>query len=214
VQKLGTPATGGFIPPRFPGHDPQDTEQKFDPPAAKGLLASSSHAGQQVLQNIRFTYSSNARTKTRVEYLQQQWKTNLGIEVVPDPIDSTAYAQLVKSPDTLPLMFILGWCADILHPQNWLTTVFHSGSLSRTGWVNTEFDQLTKQADQDPDEARAMETYLKASRILSREAPVAWLYYDAGKRLTKPWVGGITTTPIDATFGQFRLWEIFVTKKS
>ena len=35
----------------------------------------------------------------------------------------------------------------------------------------------------------------------------------AGKRLTKPWVGGITTTPIDATFGQFRLWEIYVRKK-
>jgi len=213
VQKLGTPANGGFIPPGIPGHDPNDEEQKFDPAAAKGLLAASTYAGQQVLTNMRFTYSSNARTKTRVEFLQQQWKTNLGIEVVPDPIDSTAYAQLVKSPETLPLMFILGWCADYPHPQNWLTTVFHSGSLSRTGWTNPEFDQLTRQADQDPDEAKALETYQKASRILSREAPVAWLYYDAGKRLTKPWVGGITTTPIDATFGQFRLWEIYVTKK-
>lgn len=213
VQKLGTPATGGFIPPTFPGHDAEDKAQAFDAPAAKGLLAASTYAGSAALQNVRFTYSSSARTKTRVEFLQQQWKANLGVDVVPDPVDSTAYAQLVKSPDTLPMMFILGWCADILHQQNWLTTVFHSGSLSRTGWTNAEFDRLTKEADQDPDEARAAATYLKASRLLSQEAPVAWLYYDAGKRLTKPWVGGITTTPIDASFGQFRLWEIFVTKK-
>ncbi len=213
VQKLGKPATGGFIPPDFPGHDPDDTAQAFDPAAAKGLLAASTYAGQQTLQNVRFTYASSARTKTRVEFLQQQWKNHLGVDVVPDPVDSTAYTQLVKSPDTLPLLFILGWCADYPHPQNWLTTVFHSGSLGRTGWSNAEFDRLTKQADQDPDEASAAATYLEASRLLSSEAPVAWLYYDAGKRLTKPWVGGITTTPLDASFGQFRLWEIFVTQK-
>lgn len=213
VQKIGAPATGGFIPPGFPGYDAEDKSQAFDAAAAKGLLAGSAHAGTAAVQNIKFTYSSNARTKTRVEWLQQQWKTNLGIDVVPDPVDSTAYTQLVKDPATLPLMFILGWCADFPHQQNWLTTVFHSGSLSRTGWKNAEFDKMVKEADQDTDKARADATYQKASRILSGEAAAAWLYYNAGVRLQKPWVKGVTSTAIDAQFGQFKLHEIYVTKK-
>jgi oligopeptide transport system substrate-binding protein len=213
VQKVGAPANGGFIPPGFPGYDASDPEQKFDAAAAKKLLGESKYAGKPEMQNIKFTYSSNARTKTRVEWLQQQWKTNIGIEVVPDPVDSTAYTQLVKKPETLPLMFILGWCADFPHQQNWLTTVFHSESLSRTGWKNAEFDKLTKEADQDTNKEKADQTYQTASRILSKEAPAAWLYYNAGKTLTKPWVKGVTTTAIDAALGQFRMWEIFVTKK-
>ncbi|MBI2773732.1 MAG: peptide ABC transporter substrate-binding protein [Chloroflexi bacterium] len=213
VQKVGAPANGGFIPPGFPGYDKDDSAQKYDPAAAKAALAKSKYSGKPELTNIKFTYSSSARTKTRVEWLQQQLKTNIGIDVVPDPVDSTAYTQLVKKPETLPLMFILGWCADFPHQQNWLTTVFHSTSLSRTGWKNDTFDKLTKQADQDTNKENADKTYQEASRILSSEAPAAWLYYNAGKTLTKPWVKGVTTTAIDAALGQFRLWEIFVTKK-
>jgi oligopeptide transport system substrate-binding protein len=133
--------------------------------------------------------------------------------VVPDPVDSTAYTQLVKDQSTLPLMFILGWCADFPHQQNWLTTVFHSGSLSRTGWKNADFDRLVKEADQDPNVATADAKYLQASRLLSQEAAAAWLYYGTGLRLMKPWVKGVTSTAIDAQLGQFRLHEIYVTKK-
>ncbi|MEK7861336.1 MAG: hypothetical protein AAB284_08290 [Chloroflexota bacterium] len=128
-------------------------------------------------------------------------------------MDRTAYTQLVKKPETLPLMFILGWCADFPDQQNWLTTVFHSDSLSRTGWKNDQFNTLAKQADQETNKEKRDATYLQASKILSTEAPAAWLYYNASKLLIKPWVKGVTSTSIDAALGQFRMWEIFVTKK-
>ena len=213
VQKIGAPAKGGFFPPGFPGFDDKEASQAFDAAAAKKLLSESKYSGKPELQNVKFTYSSSARTKTRVEFLQQQWKASIGIEVVPDPVDSTAYTQLVKKPETLPLMFILGWCADFPDQQNWLTTVFHSDSLSRTGWKNDQFNTLAKQADQETNKEKRDATYLQASKILSTEAPAAWLYYNASKNLIKPWVKGVTSTSIDAALGQFRMWEIFVTKK-
>jgi len=213
VQKIGAPANGGFIPPGFPGYDKDDPAQKFDAAGAKAALAKSKYSGKPEMQNIKFTYSSNARTKTRVEWLQQQWKANVGVDVVPDPVDSTAYTQLVKKPETLPLMFILGWCADFPDQQNWLTTVFHSTSLSRTGWKNDTFDKTVKAADQETNKEKRDAQYLEASKLLSSEAPSAWLYYNAGKTLMKPWVKGVTTTAIDAALGQFRMYEIYVTKK-
>lgn len=215
IQKIGAAANGGFITPGIPGYDKDDAAQRFDPAAAKASLAKSKYASAPELRNVKFTYASNARTKTRVEWLQQQWKQNLGLEVVPDPVDSTAYTQLVKKLETTPLMFILGWCADFPDQQNWLTTVFHSTTtVAKTGWKNEKYDALVRQADRESDKARRDALYQEASRMLSAEAPAAWLYYVTGKILIKPWVKGVTTTALDSILSQFRLWEVYVTKHS
>lgn len=211
VLKIGIPANGGFIPPAFPGYDKEDAAQRFDPVAAKALLAGSKYFGKPELDKIPFTYSANARSKTRIEWLQQQWRANLGVNVVADPVDPTTFTQLVKQPATKPLLFILGWCADFPHQQNWLTTVFYKGSSIQTGWKNDEFDRLVRQADQELNGSVADETYLKASRVLSADAPAAWLVYAASKFLRKPWVGGATPNALDLPLRQ---WEVYVTKKS
>ena len=214
IQKIGAPANAGFIPPGIPGYDKDDGAQKFDAAAAKAALAKSKYAGSAELRNVKFTYASNSRTKTRVEWLQQQWKANIGVDIVPDPVDSTAYTQLVKKQETTPLMFILGWCADFPDQQNWLTTVFHSNGIAKTGWKSDKYDTLVRQADQEPDKTKRDAMYQEASRMLSTEAPAAWLYYVTGKIMIKPWVKGVTTTALDSILSQFRMWEVFVTKKS
>ncbi|MGH2450992.1 MAG: peptide ABC transporter substrate-binding protein [Candidatus Limnocylindria bacterium] len=213
VQKIGKAATG-FIPEGFPGNDPTDDVQTFDVAAAKQLLAESTYANSPELNSIKFTYSASARSKTRVEWAQQQWKTNLGIEVQPDPVESTAYTQLVKQPETTPQLFVLGWCADFPDEQNWHTTVWISGdgiSAGRTSYENPEFDTLVRNADKDTDSEKRAADYLRAGKILSQDAPAAWLYYDSTKFLLKPYVKGVTTSAIDSVLGQFKMNEIFMT---
>lgn len=213
IQKIGKPSLS-FIPPGRPGHDEGDTEQKFDVAAAKALLASSSFAGKPELNTIKLTYSSSATAKTRVEWVQQQWKTNLGLDLALDPVDRTTFSQLVKSPATTPQFFVLGWCEDYPDPQNWLTTVFHSTStVTRTGFKNAEFDKLTREADKEKDAAKRAQLYQQASRILSKEAPVAFYLWGATKYLRKPWVKGVTDSSLDFEMGIFKINEIYVTKK-
>ena len=213
VQKLGTPAES-FMPPGMPGYDKDDHSQKFDVAAAKAALASSTFAGKPDLTGIKFTYSSSAATKTRVEWAQQQWKTNLGIDVTLDPVDRTTYTQLVKKPETTPALFLLGWCADYPDQQDWLTTVFISNStVTHVGWKNTQYDTLVKQADKEPDAKKRDDLYLQAQKILTADAPVAFLYYDAAKYLLKPYVHGITDTAMDFLPGIFDITNISVSKK-
>lgn len=213
VQKIGKPALS-FIPPGRPGHDDGDTEQKFDVAAAKALLASSSFAGKPELNTIKLTYRSSATAKTRVEWVQQQWKTNLGLDLALDPVDGTTFSQLVKSPATTPQFFSLGWCEDYPDPQNWLTTVFHSTStVTRTGFKNAEFDKLTREADKEKDLTKRASLYQQASRILSKEAPIAFNFWGASKYLQKPWVKGVTASSLDFEIGIFKINEIYVTKK-
>jgi oligopeptide transport system substrate-binding protein len=213
VQKIGKPAEA-FIPPGLPGYDKDDHEQKFDPAAAKALLQSSSFAGKPEMSGIKFTYSSSARAKTRIEWAQQQWKTNLGIDVTPDPVDRTTFSQLVKKAETTPLLFSLGWCADYPDQQDWLTTVFISNStVTRTGYNNPDFDKAVKAADKEPDAKKRDDGYQNASRILSKDAPVAFLFYSATKYLLKPYVKGVTDTAMDFEIGIFDQTSIAVTKK-
>lgn len=216
VQKIGKPAEGGFIPPGMPGFDATDTTQKFDVAEAKKLFDAAKPASKDALKGLKFTYSSSARTKTRVEWVTQQWKTNLGVDIALDPVDRTAYTALVKQAATTPQLFSLGWIADFPDQQNWHTTVWISKtgvSGSRTGYNNPEFDKLVRAADKEADTAKRDAGYLAAGKMLSKDAPAAWIYYDATKYLKKPWVKGVVNSSADAVLGQFKIAEIFVTKK-
>lgn len=219
VAKIGQPAKGGFIRAGYPGYDETDTIQKFDVAAAKTLIGQSKYGAitHAAFSGMKITYSSSARGKARMEWVQQQWKNNLGVDVGLDPVDSTAFTALTKKLETSPQIFYLGWCADFPDQQNWHTTVWISNDGSSSGDVgysNPEFDKIVRAADQEKDKAKRDAEYLKAGKILSNDAPAAWVYYDANPQLLKPWVKGVTSTAIDAVLGQMRLWEIYVTKKS
>jgi len=213
VQKIGAPAES-FMPPGLPGYDANDHTQAFDAAAAKKLLADSSFAGKPEMTGIKFTYSSSARNKTRIEWAQQQWKTNLGVDVTPDPVDRTTYTQLVKKPETTPALFLLGWCADYPDQQDWLTTVFVSNStVTHVGWKNTQYDSLVRAADKEPDGKKRDDGYLAAQKILTQEAPVAFLYFSTTKYLLKPYVHGVTDTALDFEIGIMDITNISVSKK-
>jgi oligopeptide transport system substrate-binding protein len=213
IQKIGASATS-FLPPGLPGYDKDDTFQKFDKDAAKKLLSESSFVGKPELSSIKFTYSTSARNKTRVEWVQQQWKANLGLEVALDPVDRTTFSALVKKAETTPQLFTLGWCADYPDQQDWLTTVFISTStVTRTGYNNPEFDKLVREADKEKDPTKRDAGYQKAQLILSEDAAVAFYQYSSSKYLLKPWVKGVTDSALDFELGIFKITEIGVTKK-
>jgi oligopeptide transport system substrate-binding protein len=212
VEKIGAPSTS-FISPGLPGHDDGDTFQKFDVAAAKASFAQATPASTAAMADLKITYSSNARTKTRLEWFQQQWKTNLGVNVALDPVDSTTYTQLVKSADTLPLMFFLGWCPDYYDQQDWLTTVFSSrASSGRVGYNSKAFDDLVFAADKESDPKKRNDMYQQASRLLSQDAAVAFTYYGAAKLLIKPWVKDYYITALG--FETKRYTDVYVTKKT
>jgi len=214
-QGIGKAADGGFIPPGFPGYDSTDTEQKYDPAAAKALLEKASAASKAGLTGVKFTFSSSSTNKLRAEWAQSQWKTNLGVTVELDPVQSTAYTALFKKGREAPQLFSLGWCADFPDQQNWHSTVWLTAGLSagRTGYSSKTFDDLAKLADKETDTTKRDALYNQAGKQLSKDAPAAWLYYDAGKRLQKPWVKGMVDNPMDYGIpGYFALETIFVVK--
>ena len=121
--------------------------------------------------------------------------------------DPTAYTALVKDPETLPMMFYLGWCADFPDPQNWLTAVFKTGgsAAGRIGFSNKEFDDILAKADVEIDAAKRAELYSQAQTLLIDLAPVAFIANNGGPVLQKPYVKSGKITPTDYILGFFDL---------
>jgi oligopeptide transport system substrate-binding protein len=212
VEKIGTPSTS-FISPGLPGHDDTDVFQKFDPVAAKAALAQATPAAQAAMTGLKITYGSNARTKTRLEWFQNQWKTNLGVNVGLDPVDPTTMTQLLKKPETYPLMSFSGWCPDYYDQQDWLTTVFSSKATSgRVGYTSKAFDDLVFAADKEPDQKKRDDMYLQAQKLLSQDAAVGFTHYGSAKILLKPWVKDYYITAL--SFETKRFTDVYVTKKT
>jgi len=215
LKGLGVPALS-FIPPDHPGYNKDINLYPFDAAKAKQTLADAGFANGQGLGEIKLTYSSTPRNKSRMEWIQNQLKTNLGIDVPLDPVESKAYTALVKDPKTTPQVFFLGWCQDYPDPQDWLTVVFHSTStVTHVGWKNEEFDTLTKNADKEPDKAKRTEMYNQAHEILVREAPVVFLYWDTTNIMVKPYVQGMKEhiSPSDASVpGFFNILNMDIAK--
>jgi len=213
LSGLGTVALS-FVPPDRPGYAEDIQLWPFDAAAAEQTLADAGFADGQGLPPIKLTYSSSPRNKTRLEWVQNQIKKNLGIEMTLDPVESTAYTALVKDPATTPQVSFLGWCQDYPDPQDWLTLVFHSAStVTHLGWKNDQFDQLTKQADQEQDKQKRRDMYHEAQEILVTDAPVVFIYWDVNPYLIKPYVKNMTEhiSPQDALVpGFFKILNIEV----
>ncbi len=201
-----------FIPPGFPGHQPDLKLWEFDPQAARATIAESSYGGVENLPEIKLTYSASARNNARFEWIANQLKQNLGIDAVLDPVDPTAFSALTK--EDPPQMFSLGWCADYPDPQNWISLFQTNGLLStRVGYSNPEFDELVRQADIEQDPVKRLQLYNEAEKILITDAPIAVTRNDGGPVLVKPYVQGVTEetiTPIDYWLGFFNLPNVDV----
>jgi oligopeptide transport system substrate-binding protein len=191
------PATGGLITRGLKGYGGDNTDPlaKFDATKAKSLLKSADPDGSKTKGLTYFYDPENPLNKTVAESLQDQWNTNLGVQV---NIQPEAHSQFIK--DYLSGKFVLhraGWQADYDHPQDWYDNLW--GKLAGcpvsncgSGYDSPQYNQLVSQADQKP-LADALPLYKQAQQLLQDEVAYIPLYYSQGAFMIKPYVKGAGT---------------------
>jgi oligopeptide transport system substrate-binding protein len=199
MKGLGTP-TLTWIPGGWPGYDANETRWAYDPAKAKQAIAESSYGSIDKLPEITLTFSDTPRNRTRFEWLANNWKASLGVEVKLNPTESTTYTALVKDKATMPQTFYLGWCADYPDPQNWLSIYWMSSSpyAQKYGYSNPELDVIMHNADIETDPTKRMQLYDEAQKMLVDDVVNAFLFNGVNSYLIKPWVKGVQTTGMDA----------------
>ncbi len=213
LQVPGVPSES-LIPAGLPGADLADRTQAFDPVAARAGLAASRYAN--ALPPVTFTYvqrPSTARTAALIKWAIAQWSENLGVTVTEDPVDVRGFGPLVRFPAQQPQLFSLGWVPDYPDPQDLLTTIFHSSStVTRTRYRSDVFDALVMRADVERDPRLRIDLYQQASRVLTRDAPVAFLYSTEARYLVSPRLRGYVLSAFDKEFGQLTITTMYLAK--
>ncbi len=202
-QGIGKPATS-MVPPGMPGHQ-ADIGLKYDVAAAKASLTKAlTGLGLSSVSDLHLKLGYNtgggAAHQDIMQFIQNQWKVNLGVNVTLEPQE---WAQYLKALETKPPdVFRLGWSADYPHPNNFLRDVFQCGSGNNNmQYCNKQFDALLNEAAVKPTLEEQIPLYNKAQQMLVDDAPVVFIYWYGRFSLTKPYVQGVVATAQDSTTG-------------
>lgn len=209
AKGVGKPALS-WLPPGVPDYDPNlGTQYKFDPAKAKADLAKSKYGTN--LPTMKITYANGASAKLRSEFVQNQLKTNLGINVELEALETAAYKSKYQQNDFQ--MVFGGWGSDYADPEDWIPDLFGTGGgNNKTQYSNPQVDALIKQAKSAPDNAARLEAYKKAQQIIVDDTPVAFIYYRQSNFLLKPYVKGLVTTGLDGVYGDWFWTNVAISK--
>jgi ABC-type transport system substrate-binding protein len=186
-KQLLDPA-GGIVPPDMPGYDSTVDPIKYDPTAAKTLLDSTGKAND--LNGVKIlTAGQGAAPDDVLEAVTAMWQQNLGVSIEVEQEDFGLFLSDVDQGSFE--MFSLGWVADYPDAQNFLDLNFHTGnSNNKTGYSNSEVDQLLDQARTDIPEAQRNDLYHQAEQTIVDDEPWIPLFFARSSYLVKPYVTG------------------------
>ncbi len=136
-----------LIPPGMPGHQ-DGIGLKYDVAGAKTELAQAltelGYAKAADVPPLSFGFNTNAGHELPSAYMQNQWRTNLGIQST--LVGETFDQFLVDRPAGKFSIARNAWGADYPHPDNWLRALFQSQSGNNDSlYKNPQYDDLVAQ---------------------------------------------------------------------
>jgi oligopeptide transport system substrate-binding protein len=167
--------TANYTPPEGLG---------YDPALAAKLLAEAGYPGGRGFP--RFTYLFNASAgggskiheKIAVE-LQQMWRDELGINMDLRQTEWTAYLSAQSQLDYD--LSRSSWIGDYDDANTFLGMFTSNDGNNRTGWKNPRYDELIREANDEPDLQAREKLFQQAETLLVHdEPPIIPLYFYVG----------------------------------
>ncbi len=183
-----------FTPPDTVGYTSRTT-LRYDPEAARRLLAAAGYPGGKGFPAFDLLYNTSEAHKAIAETIQQMWQRELGIEVKLLNQEWKVYLDTEKRLDYD--VSRAGWIGDYPDPSTFLETFLSDSGNNRTGWTNKEYDRLLKEAARLGDRNVRYELFQKAEAIFLDELPVIPNYHYTRVYLLQPSVRGWHPTILD-----------------
>jgi len=208
-KKVTKPLTAFSPEGIFPKY-PQPKGADFDPERAKQLLAEAGYKSAQTgkfdpkkfpIDQVELTYNTREENKQVAEFVQAQWKQNLGLTV---PLKNMEWKTFLNYRSNLEYKGFArgGWVADYMDPFTFLNIFYTASNDSGTGWTDPKYDQLLNQANRSADPQKRYELLAKAEAYLLEQQPMIPLYTNATNFLKKPYVKGFYPNP-----GTMHAWK-------
>lgn len=177
------PATGLTPPGAHPDYPPLETA-KFDPDAARALLAQAGFPGGKGFKRLEILTNTSSTARTIAEFMQESWKRHLGIEV---GILQQEWQVYLSSQQSLEYdVARAGWVGDYADPNTFLSIWRAGDGNNNTGWSSPRYDELMLAATREPDVPRRMALMREAETLLMAEQPIFPIFWRMNSHLKRP----------------------------
>jgi oligopeptide transport system substrate-binding protein len=164
VAKTGVPAMS-FVPPSA-GYPPAKGVG-YNPEEARKLLAAAGFPGGKGFPAFQILYNTSSNHKRIAEYIQAQWKTNLGIEVTLVNQEFNTYLDTRSQAHDFDIARA-GWIADYLDPFTFTSMWIADSTQNDGAYNNPKYDALLEKSKAQLGDAR-LKTMGEAEKILIDE---------------------------------------------
>lgn len=195
VTKGGQLPAYTYTPPDTLGYTADDGF-KFDPEAARALLADAGYPEGVGFPETEILYNTSEGHRKLAVAIQQMWKTNLNIDVILNNQDWKVYLDNVDNGHYQ--IARAGWIGDYVDPNSFLDMWVSDGGNNRTGWANSDYDKLVlKDAPRAPDQASRHLIFKQAEAVLLAAMPILPIYFYTRNNLVHPDVKGMPANLLD-----------------
>lgn len=136
---------------------------------------------------LGISYNTSEAHAAIAQYIQAGWEKELGIKV---KLDNSEWQVFLDKMTALQYdVGRLGWVADYNDAYTFLERYDAADNGNNdTGWENKEYTDLMKKSIQEKDEAKRLQLFKDAQKILMTEYPVAPVYYYTNIWVVKDYV--------------------------
>ncbi len=174
VTKAGQIPTDAFTPP-MAGFEPQPGVG-YDIAQAKAYMAAAGYPNSVGFPAFVIKYNTNEGHQKIAEYIQEQWKTNLGLNCSLQNEEWTTFLDTRSNAHDFDVARH-GWVGDYSDPSNFLELFLAKGGNNDGLYANPAFDELVKKAAMMPAGDARNAVLMAAEKIFAEDQAMLPLYW-------------------------------------
>jgi oligopeptide transport system substrate-binding protein len=182
----------------------------FDVEEAKRLLAEAGYKDASgkfdpskfPANAIEVIYNTSESNRQVAEFVQAQWKQNLGLTIGLRAIEWKTFLASRSKLDYKGFAGGAGWSGDYMDPYTYLGLFATEGGDNGTGWFDPKFVEMLTAANREPDQTKRYAMLSKAEEYLLDNTPIIPLTKPATSWMKKPYVKGMYPNP-----GTLHAWK-------
>ncbi|MEZ5429275.1 MAG: peptide ABC transporter substrate-binding protein [Pyrinomonadaceae bacterium] len=144
--------------------------------------------------DINISYNTAESNKQVAEFVQAQWKQNLGITVQLKNMEWKTYLPY-RSKVEYTGAARAGWVGDFMDPYTFLSQFYSKNNDSSTGWWDPKYDKMLDDANKTSDPMKRLEKLAEAEFYMLQDQPVIPLSTNGTSWMKKPYIKGMYPNP-------------------
>jgi oligopeptide transport system substrate-binding protein len=178
--------------------------RKFDAEKARKLLAEAGYPVEKSgsgyscpkfpAEQVQLTYNTAESNQKVAEFVQAQWKQNLGISI---PLKNMEWKTFLPFRSAVEYQGAVrnGWVGDYMDPFTFLNLFYSPQNDGATGWWDPKYDKMLDDANTETDEMKRYEMLAKAEFYVMSQQIIIPLSTNGTSWVKKPYVKGMYPNP-------------------